>query len=111
MSHEVKLWVAGKQTLMSLWATSHQTTESCYTPIATRRGHLEELTAAFRMLFGKSPVNEPIVVDLGCGPCTGGLAIAGALGEQPSFDYIGVDRSSAHAPIRRTVGSVCEPYG
>jgi hypothetical protein len=47
------------------------------------------------MLFANEPVDEPIVVDLGCGPCTGGLAITGALGNQPSFDYIGVDKSSA----------------
>ncbi len=61
-----------------------------------QRGHLEELTEAFRMLFSDShPKGELIVVDLGCGPCTGGLAIAGALGSDSRFDYIGVDRSRA----------------
>ena len=60
-----------------------------------QKGHLEELTAAFRMLFANNPVNKPIVLDLGCGPCTGGLAIASELGDQPRFDYIGVDKSSA----------------
>ena len=59
-----------------------------------QRGHLEELAEAFRMLFadGRRPEN-PIVVDLGCGPFTGGLAIATALGHEHRLDYIGVDRS------------------
>ena len=59
-------------------------------------GHLEELTAAFRMLFAAGPPDEdPIVVDLGCGPFTGGLAAAGVLGPECRFDYIGMDRSYA----------------
>ena len=58
-------------------------------------GHLEELTEAFRMLFAGSHPKEPIVVDLGCGPFTGGLAIASALGADARFDYIGVDQSYA----------------
>ena len=63
--------------------------------------HLEELTAAFSMLFGQTPPKEnPIVIDVGCGPCTGGLALAGVLGPEPKFDYIGIDRSQA----MRTLG-------
>ena len=59
-------------------------------------GHLEELTAAFRMLFATGPPDgDPIVVDLGCGPFTGGLAVAGVLGPECRFDYIGMDRSHA----------------
>ena len=59
-------------------------------------GHLEELTAAFRMLFATGPPEgEPIVVDLGCGPFTGGLALAGVLGPECRFSYIGMDRSHA----------------
>ena len=58
-------------------------------------GHLEELTEAFRMLFAGTCPDEPVVVDLGCGPFTGGLAVAGALGQGSRFDYIGVDRSRA----------------
>ena len=38
---------------------------------------------------------EPIVVDLGCGPFTGGLAAAGVLGPECRFDYIGMDQSHA----------------
>lgn len=64
-----------------------------------QKGHLEELTEAFRQLFpkhhldAKHRLDNPIVVDLGCGPFTGGLAIAGVLGQGHGFDYIGVDRS------------------
>lgn len=58
-------------------------------------GHLEELTEAFRMLFASDQPRNPIVVDLGCGPFTGGLAIAGALQGDTRFDYIGVDQSHA----------------
>ena len=58
-----------------------------------QKGHLEELTEAFRMIFANTAPENPIVVDLGCGPATGGLALAGVL---PSvFDYIGVDSSQA----------------
>ena len=61
-----------------------------------QRGHLEELTEAFRMLFASGPPKEkPIVVDLGCGPFTGGLALTSVLGPEKRFDYIGVDRSHA----------------
>jgi len=62
-------------------------------------GHWEELIAAFCQIFANAlPEKEPIVVDLGCGPFTGGFAIASVLdskGRKPQFDYIGVDRSRA----------------
>ena len=58
-------------------------------------GHLKELIAAFRLIFRDGePPNNPIVVDLGCGPFTGGLAFADVLGNAPRFDYIGVDTSA-----------------
>ena len=61
-----------------------------------QQGHLEELVTAFRQLFrNKEPPFEPVIIDLGCGPCTGGLAFASVLPGEPSFDYIGVDRSRA----------------
>ena len=59
-----------------------------------QKGHLEELLEAARQCFGQSPsvpVN-PIVLDIGCGPFTGGLALADTL---PSFTYIGVDRAES----------------
>ena len=54
--------------------------------------HLEELTEVFRMIFANTAPENPIVVDLGCGPATGGLALAGVL-PYPAFDYIGMDSS------------------
>ena len=59
-----------------------------------QKGHLEELTEAFRMIFSNTAPENPIVIDLGCGPATGGLAMAGVL-PSPVFDYIGVDSSKA----------------
>ena len=66
-----------------------------------QKRHLEELTEAFRQLFSAGRPKDPlIVIDLGCGPFTGGLALAGQLGPDDQFDYIGVDRSQA----MRTLG-------
>ena len=70
-------------------------------------GHLEELFDALRMLFPDAPPEEaPIVVDLGCGPFTGGLAIAGAFGREVRVDYIGVDRSHAMREFGERLASV-----
>lgn len=57
-------------------------------------GHTEELSEAFRQMFSHSRPGDPfIVIDLGCGPFTAGLAFAGQLDAGEEFDYIGVDRS------------------
>lgn len=60
-----------------------------------QKRHLVELTAVFRHVFRKARPSKPILVDMGCGPFTGGLALAGVLGSGCSFDYIGMDRSAA----------------
>ena len=61
-----------------------------------QKRHLEELSEAFRQLFSTGrPKDSLIVIDLGCGPFTGGLALAGQLGPDEQFDYIGIDRSEA----------------
>ena len=60
-----------------------------------QKGHLEELLAAFGQLLAGSKPPNPIVVDIGCGPFTGGLALAATLGQDPCFDYIGVDRADS----------------
>ena len=74
-------------------------------------GHLEELAEAFRMLFadGCRPEN-PIVVDLGCGPFTGGLAIATALGHEHRLDYIGADRSRAMRELGERLASATAKF-
>ena len=61
-----------------------------------QKGHLEELLVAFRQLF-KNPArpDHPIVLDIGCGPFTGGFAFAGALGKNARFDYVGIDRAAS----------------
>lgn len=58
-------------------------------------GHIEELIQAFKMLFDRSALENPVVIDLGCGPFTGGLALAAVLGCDRPFTYLGIDRSSA----------------
>ena len=69
-------------------------------------GHLEELTEAFGQIFATEiPENEPIVVDLGCGPFTGGLALAGILGAEASFDYIGMDSSRTMRDFGETLAN------
>ena len=60
-----------------------------------QKGHLEELVAAFDQLLAGLKPPHPIVVDLGCGPFTGGLALAATLGDDPCFNYIGVDRAAS----------------
>ena len=60
-----------------------------------QKGHLEELVAAFGQLLVRTRPSNPVVVDMGCGPFTGGLALAATLGPDPCFDYIGVDRAES----------------
>ncbi len=74
-----------------------------------QKGHLEELTAAFQMMFDQSNFDEkPVVVDLGCGPFTGGLALSGVLGRGRAFDYIGIDRSEAMRRLGEHLASNAE---
>lgn len=73
-----------------------------------QKGHLEELTSAFGQLFGSRSIDDPIVVDLGCGPFTGGLALAGALPPGSQYDYIGVDRSWAMRELGERLASTGE---
>ena len=56
-----------------------------------QKGHLEELAEAFDQLFAQSAIEDPVVVDLGCGPCTGGLALAAVMGSARPFTYVGID--------------------
>lgn len=58
-------------------------------------GHIEELVVAFGQHLSSTNVRHPIVIDLGCGPFTGGLAVASALEPPNGFSYIGLDRAPA----------------
>ena len=72
-------------------------------------GHLEELIEAFGQLFGASDhPDDPIVVDVGCGPFTGGLALASRFPRNTRMDYIGVDRASAMRRFGEHLTSVAE---
>lgn len=75
-------------------------------------GHLEELIEAFGQLFKNGPPADPlIVVDLGCGPFTGGLALASVLGDGARFSYIGLDRSSTMRELGERLAAVAEQVG
>lgn len=72
-------------------------------------GHLEELVTAFgRLVGGADRPQDPIIVDLGCGPFTGGLAIAGQFHRDARLDYVGVDRSLAMHGLGRRLASAAE---
>ena len=73
--------------------------------------HLEELTHAFRQLFRTKRPEAPIMVDIGCGPFTGGLALAGVFGSGNRFDYLGVDRSAAMRQLGKRLASAAERTG
>lgn len=71
--------------------------------------HLEELLTAFEQLFGISARPEnPIVVDIGCGPFTGGLAIASQFPQDSRIDYIGIDRSSTMCRLGEHLAAAAE---
>ena len=72
-------------------------------------GHIDELSEAFGQLFEKgSPAESLIVIDLGCGPFTGGLALAGQLGPSDEFDYIGVDHAQTMRQFGEELASAAE---
>lgn len=71
-------------------------------------GHLAELSEAFRQLFAETTPTNPIVVDLGCGPFTGGLALAGQIDPNERIDYVGVDRSRAMREFGEQLASALE---
>lgn len=55
--------------------------------------HLNDLYLAFKMfLKGEKPV-DPVVIDIGCGPFTGGWALMAALNCDYKFSYLGLDFS------------------
>lgn len=75
-------------------------------------GHIEELYDAFTQLFGTGGPDQPlIVVDVGCGPFTGGLALAAVLGNETPFTYIGVDRSVAMRELGERLASAADSIG
>lgn len=72
-------------------------------------GHIEELSEAFRQMFSQARPEDPlIVVDLGCGPFTAGLALAAQLGATEQFDYIGVDRSQTMLEFGERLAAAAE---
>lgn len=76
-----------------------------------QKGHVEELVQAFTLLFGRGAMQNPVVIDLGCGPFTGGLALTSVLGNRAQFTYIGLDRSSAMMRLGERLALKAEELG
>ncbi len=73
-------------------------------------GHLEELIEAFSQLFRNRPPQDPlIVVDAGCGPFTGGLALSAVI--DTPFSYIGIDRSVSMRDLGERLASSAQDLG
>jgi hypothetical protein len=73
-------------------------------------GHLEELIEAFSQLFRNGLPQDPlIVVDAGCGPFTGGLALSAVV--NTPFSYIGFDRSASMRGLGEQLASSAEHLG
>ncbi len=71
-----------------------------------QKGHLEELVEAFCQMFPDgNTLSDPIIIDLGSGPCTGGLAFASIQSDKPKFEYIGVDQSCSMRKFGKTLCS------
>ena len=77
-----------------------------------QKRHVEELVEAFTQLFEDRAPDDPLIVlDLGCGPFTAGLALAAALGNDSSFSYIGLDRSAAMRELGEKLAVAAEELG
>jgi hypothetical protein len=75
-------------------------------------GHLEELLEEFTQLFKIGPPSDPLIVlDVGCGPFTGGLALSAVLGGRVPFSYIGLDRSASMRELGEGLASAAEEAG
>lgn len=73
-------------------------------------GHLEELIEAFTQLFRNAPPQDQlVVVDAGCGPFTGGLALSSVINEP--FSYIGINRSVSMRDLGERLASSAPDFG
>lgn len=74
-------------------------------------GHVEELVAAFHMLFEGYSLEAPVVVDLGCGPFTAGLALYAVLEPGRELAYVGIDTSIAMRDLGDRLAVAAEATG
>jgi hypothetical protein len=59
-------------------------------------GHIDELLIAFHQLFHSHVYRlPPVLIDVGCGPFTAGLAYSAALPAIRGYNYIGIDRAKS----------------
>ncbi|MQA39955.1 class I SAM-dependent methyltransferase [Rugamonas aquatica] len=61
---------------------------------ANQKTHVDELIHAFgKLLADVGAVQNATVIDIGCGPFTGGLALANQVGVHFPYRYFGIDRA------------------
>lgn len=73
--------------------------------------HLDELIHAFSILLGPNKKTiKPIILDIGCGPFTAGLAFAATQAAEP-FRYFGVDRSTAMLDLGKSLAASAKRRG
>jgi hypothetical protein len=75
----------------------------CYA-FFNQSGHIDELLNAFHQLFHSHDFElPPILIDIGCGPFTSGLAFTSALPGVKCFKYIGIDRALSMTELGETL--------
>jgi SAM-dependent methyltransferase len=74
--------------------------------------HLDELKHAFGSLLGPGKkIAKPTIIDIGCGPFTGGLAFAAIQNNVEQFRYFGVDRSTAMIQLGTSLADAAKKLG
>ncbi|WP_144241617.1 class I SAM-dependent methyltransferase [Janthinobacterium agaricidamnosum] len=74
--------------------------------------HLDELIHAFSSLLGPNQkITKPTILDIGCGPFTGGLAFAAIQNSDEPFRYFGVDRSKAMIQLGESLAEAAKARG
>jgi hypothetical protein len=77
-----------------------------------QKGHVEELVLAFQQLLGKDlTIDGRVVIDVGCGPFTAGLALANVMGKCSSFDYYGADRATSMRAFGQVLANATRDAG
>lgn len=67
-----------------------------------QKGHIEELVHAFGKLWPNPALLQgTTIIDVGCGPFTGGLALAIVVGDTAKFRYFGIDRAKSMCALGR----------
>lgn len=78
---------------------------------ANQDGHVRELHVALQMLLEDYSLGAPVVIDVGCGPFTAGLALCAVLDPQLEVTYFGVDTSTVMLQLGEELAKKAEDVG